>query len=269
MPGQLLVLLALSGLISAMIEIRPLGASHPLVLGGAIVAVAASCALIAVERRSPEPLLPIECFRSANFRLAVLYGVIVNLSYYGVVFVLSLYLQRVHGYSPLQSGLAYLPLTLSFFGVNIFSGWLVAKVGSRWPMVIGGILDAAGFALLFGLDAHSPYWRMLPAFALIPAGMGLGVPAMTNSVLASVDKRWSGSAGAALNAARQAGGAIGVALFGALAGDSHDQILTGLRQSCLLSILLLLSAALLVLLLYRSPQQPRMRGEHASASVRS
>jgi DHA2 family methylenomycin A resistance protein-like MFS transporter len=250
LPGQLLVLLALSGLIAALIEIRPLGARDPLVAGGLLIAIAAAAALVWAERRSAEPLLPVACFRSSNFRLAVLYGIAVNLTYYGVVFVLSLYLQRVRGYSALQSGLAYLPLTASFFGVNVFSGWLVGKVGSRWPMLAGALIDAVGFGLLLGLDESSPYWQMLPAFALIPIGMGLGVPAMTNSVLASVDKRWSGSASAALNAARQAGGAIGVALFGSLAGA---QVVAGLHQAAALSVGLLLLAATLVVLMFRRP----------------
>ena len=252
LPGQVFVLLALAGLIGALIELRPLGAKHPIVIGSALTALAASAALVWIERRSAEPLLPVECFRSTNFRLAVLFGVTVNLTYYGMVFVLSLYLQRVRGYSALQSGLAYLPLTLGFFFVNIFSGWLVAHVGSRWPMVIGGFVDAVGFTWLFTLDADSSYAYMLPAFALIPAGMGLGVPAMTTSVLASVHGRWSGSASAALNAARQAGGAIGVAVFGTLAGEGLADITPGLRQSAVLSIALLITSSLLVLFFYRA-----------------
>jgi len=150
----------------------------------------------------------------------------------------------VHGYGPLQTGMAYLPLTASFFGVNIFSGWLVGRIGPRWPMTFGALLDALGFALLLRLDHESSYGQMLPAFALIPAGMGLGVPAMTISVLHSVDNRWAGTAAAVLNAARQAAGAIGVAAFGALASGDDARVVSGLHGAALLSIALLLLAAL-------------------------
>jgi DHA2 family methylenomycin A resistance protein-like MFS transporter len=188
-------------------------------------------------------MLPLRFFKAPGFTAATLYGVVVNMTYYGVVFLLSLYLQTVHGYSAVRTGVAYLPLTATFFGVNIFSGWLVARTGARLPMIFGALIDAAGFALFLLLGASSSYWLMLPAFALLPAGMGLGVPAMTNTVLSAVDKESSGVASAVLNAARQAAGAIGVALFGALAGDHKENIVTGLHWSALISIVLLLGAA--------------------------
>jgi MFS transporter, DHA2 family, methylenomycin A resistance protein len=175
--------------------------------------------------------------------------VIMNFSYYGIVFLLSLYLQRVHGYSALRTGLAYLPLTATFFGVNIFSGWLVGKVGARLPMVLGALIDAAGFGLFLLLGAASPYLLMLPAFALLPCGMGLGVPAMTTTVLSAVEKEASGTASGVLNSARQAAGAMGVALFGSLAGDSNDLVVRGLHLSSLISVTLLL---LLAMLAFRS-----------------
>ena len=169
-------------------------------------------------------------------------GVIVNLTYYGIVFVLSLYLQKVLGYTPTRAGLAYLPLTATFFGINIVSGWWVGRVGSRKPMVVGALIDAVGFGLLLPLGAASSYWIMLPAFALMPCGMGLGVPAMTTAVLASVDRRQSGVASGVLNAARQGGGAIGVALFGAIATTGRARIVTGLHISATIAIGLLIAA---------------------------
>jgi DHA2 family methylenomycin A resistance protein-like MFS transporter len=190
-------------------------------------------------------MLPLKFFRAPGFSVAVVYGVIVNLTYYGIVFLLSLYLQRVHGYSALRTGLAYLPLTATFFGINVLSGWLVGRIGARWPMVLGALIDAVGFLLFLPLDAHSAYLLMLPAFALLPCGMGLGVPAMTTTVLSAVDKQASGTASGVLNAARQAAGAIGVALFGSLAGDNNAQVVSGLHSSAWIALgLLLLAAAL-------------------------
>jgi len=243
MVGQILAIVMLAALITGVIEARPLGVIHPFVLGCLSLALISGGLFLRTEARSPHPMLPLRFFKAPGFTAATLYGVVVNMTYYGVVFLLSLYLQTVHGYSAVRTGVAYLPLTATFFGVNIFSGWLVARTGARLPMIFGALIDAAGFALFLLLGASSSYWLMLPAFALLPAGMGLGVPAMTNTVLSAVDKESSGVASAVLNAARQAAGAIGVALFGALAGDHKENIVTGLHWSALISIVLLLGAA--------------------------
>lgn len=245
LPGQLLVVLALTGLTMAVIEAKPLGWTHPLVLACAFVALVTAPWFVWVESRHPAPMLPLRFFKAPGFSVAVTYGVVVNLTYYGIVFLLSLYLQRVHAYSALRTGLAYLPLTATFFGVNVFSGWLVGRAGARLPMVLGALIDAAGFALFLRLTADSSYLLMLPAFALLPCGMGLGVPAMTTTVLSAVEKHASGTASGVLNAARQAAGAMGVALFGALAGDSNDMIVRGLHRSAWIAVgMLLLAAAL-------------------------
>ena len=243
MVGQILAIVMLAALITGVIEARPLGVIHPFVLGCLSLALISGGLFLRTEARSPHPMLPLRFFKAPGFTAATLYGVVVNMTYYGVVFLLSLYLQTVHGYSAVRTGVAYLPLTATFFGVNIFSGWLVARTGARLPMIFGALIDAAGFALFLLLGASSSYWLMLPAFALLPAGMGLGVPAMTNTVLSAVDKESSGVASAVLNAARQAAGAIGVALFGALAGDHKENIVNGLHWSALISIVLLLGAA--------------------------
>jgi DHA2 family methylenomycin A resistance protein-like MFS transporter len=257
-PGQILAILALAATTAAMIEAKPLGLAHPLVLASIVVGVTASIAFILVEVRSNAPLLPLHFFRQANFSIAVLYGIVVNLTYYGIVFVLSLYLQRVLHYTAMQTGLAYLPLTAGFFAVNLLSGWWAGKAGSRPPMIVGGLLDALGFALLLLLDGQSPYWLMLPAFLLMPSGMGLGVPAMTAAIMGSVEKRASGIAAAVSTASRQAGGAIGVALFGVLAGDNPDHMVAGLHVAVAIAVcLLVLAAGLAALALRRSPQDTR------------
>lgn len=243
--GQILAVLALAALTAAIIQARPMGWTHPFVCIGFIVAILAGAGFIWTESRSDAPMLPLHFFSKPGFSPAVGYGVMVNLTYYGMVFVLSLYLQRVHGYSALRTGLAYLPLTATFFGVNVLSGWLIGVIGARPLMVIGALIDASGFALLLLLDAHSSYWLMLPAFALLPAGMGLGVPAMTNTVLSAVQAESSGIASGVLNAARQAGGAIGVAVFGAFAGDGQAHVVEGLHMSAWISIGLLLLAAVM------------------------
>jgi len=243
LKGQWLSIITLTAAITAIIESRPRGVLDPLVLGCAVVAVVCGGIFVHVERRAREPMLPPSLFKRAQFNTAIAFGFVVNLTYYGMVFILSLYLQRIHGYSPVRAGLAYLPLTGTFGVVNIVSGWLISSLGPRVLLTVGALLDAAGFVILALLTGDSSYWAMLPGFLLLPAGMGLAVPAMTTSVLEAVDAASAGVGGGVLNAVRQTGGAMGVAMFGALAGSGSEHLVGGLRQSSIVSVAMLLLAA--------------------------
>jgi DHA2 family methylenomycin A resistance protein-like MFS transporter len=154
----------------------------------------------------------------------------------------------VRGFSVLEAGLIFLPLTGTFLISNIISGKVQARVGSRIPMIVGGLIGATGYALLglFGISESASFWSMLPGLALIPGGMGLGVPAMTTAILSSVDKSQSGTASAVLNTARQVGGATGVAIYGALiAGTDSAAAMHGIQIALVVSTLLLLGGAYL------------------------
>lgn len=241
--GQFFAIATLACLTAAVIEIGPLGLLHPLVLAGLACAVVCTLLFVRVEQRAAQPMLPLSFFRRPNFSPAVAFGIAVNLTYYGLIFILSLYLQHVRGYTAAQAGLAFLPLTATFVVANLCSGWMAGHYGSRPPMLLGALIGACGFALLSRLDAHSGYPAMLAPFLLIPGGMGLAVPAMTTAILASVEKAWSGTASAVLNAARQAGGAIGVAAFGALVAGGDERIVPGMHVAAMISTALLAAAA--------------------------
>ncbi|WP_371875572.1 MFS transporter [Duganella aceris] len=258
--GQLLAIVTLTGFIGAVIEYEALGWQHWLVSGGMLVAAVAAGVFVWVEANSKSPMLPLGLFRSAPFSGAVLFGVLMNFSYYGVIFVLSFYLQKVRGFSVLHAGLVFLPLTGTFIFANIASGWMQARTGPRTPMILGGLIGASGYALLgwIGISNDATFMQMLPGLALIPAGMGLGVPAMTTSILSGVEKRQAGTASAVLNTARQVGGAVGVAVFGALvAGGANADILSGIRLAMGISSgWLLLAAALAFACIRRRDPDP-------------
>jgi MFS transporter, DHA2 family, methylenomycin A resistance protein len=242
--GQLLAIIALTAFTGAVIEWRPLGFAHPAVAGGFALAIVAGCAFILLETRATDPMLPLAMLRNRTFSAAVLFGVCVNLTYYGTVFVLALYLQHARGETPLQAGLAFVPLTGGFLLSNIVSGHAVARFGTRGPMILGALVAGTGYALLSLVDAATPLAAVLGACLLIPSGMGLAVPAMTTAVLASVEPARAGTASALLNTARQAGGAVGVAAFGALAGTgAAAQVVSGLHAETAISAALLAAAA--------------------------
>ncbi len=242
--GQLLAIVALTAFTGAVIEWRPLGFAHPAVIGGFALALVALCMFIRLEARIADPMLPLAMLRHPTFSAAVLFGVCVNLTYYGTVFVLALYLQHARGESPLQAGLAFMPLTGGFLLSNLASGHAVARYGARLPMMVGALVAASGYALLSVIDAATPLAAVLAPCLLIPLGMGLAVPAMTTAVLASVEPARAGTASALLNTARQAGGAVGVAAFGALSGTgAAAQVVAGLHADTAISTALLLAAA--------------------------
>jgi len=264
LSGQCLAVIALTAFVAAVIEWRPLGLGHPLVGGGFALALIAASAFIAVESRGTAPMLPLSLFRQRTFSAAVLFGICVNLSYYGMVFVLSLYLQRVRGHTPLQAGLAFLPLTGGFLLSNVASGWAIGRFGVSAPMTAGALTAALGYGLLHLVDANTPLAGLLLPFLLIPSGMGLAVPAMTTAVLASADVKRAGTASAVLNTARQAGGAVGVAAFGALAsGTAATQIVSGMQAAAAVSAGLLVLGGGLSRLVRPQPQSPHSIRRHA------
>lgn len=248
LAGQVLSILGLTAFIAVVIELHALGWANRALQAGLLFAIVCGAAFLWVESRVASPMLPLGLFRSRAFSGAVLFGVLVNFSYYGVIFVLSFYLQTARHLSVMQTGLTFLPLTATFIFSNIASGALAARAGPRLPMVLGGVIACAGYALLarIGISAQAGLTEMLPGLVLIPAGMGLAVPAMTTSILGSVARSQAGTASAVLNTARQVGGAVGVAAYGAMvAAGSNEAITAGVRATLWVSAGLLGAAAVL------------------------
>ena len=243
LPGQALAFVALTLLVGAVIEGGHRGWSDPLVLGALVAGFAAVAAFLAVEMGSAHPAVPLDVFRSRMVWSAVVVGVAVNFTYYGVIFVLGLFLQRSAGYSVIQAGLAFLPLTATFIVANLLSGRVVQRFGPARTMAGGVVVAAIGYALTSRLTPDTPFWLMVPGFLLIPGGMGTAVPTMTSALLANVDRHFSGTASGVLNACRQAAGAAGVAVMGALAAGGPAAIAAGLRASGVIAAVVLVATA--------------------------
>jgi DHA2 family methylenomycin A resistance protein-like MFS transporter len=241
--GQLLATLLLAALIATLIESRARGAADPLVWGGGVATLVLGAALALVERRAAAPVIATDLFALRDFRNAVFFGTVVNGTYYGAIFVIALFLQTARHFTPIQAGLAFLPLTAGFFLWNVMSGPIVTRFGTRKPMIAGALIDLAGFGVLACASATGGIGLMLVGFFLI-TGMGLAVPAMTTTVLSAVDTSRSALAAAILNTARQAAGAVGVAVFGALAHGGPQDLAAALRTTCVASMIALAFAAL-------------------------
>ena len=223
LAGQILAIVALLSLTAAIIEASVPGWFSPFVLLGLVVAVVSGIALVLVEAHVSAPMLPLGFFRNTTFSAATFVGLAVNFTIYGVIFILSLYLQQVRHYSALAFGIAFLPFALALLVANIAAGWLGERLGSRLLMVVGLLVACVGYWLLHGLNAATPYGAILPGLLVIPLGVGLAIPAMTTALLSTVPRPRSGIASGVLNTVRQAGGAIGVALFGSFLARSAVQ----------------------------------------------
>ena len=227
LAGQVLAIVALCALVGGIIALQ----AHGWRDRGAVICLAmalgAGIAFLRVEARAPAPMLPLRLFRHLGFSCAVTFGVLLNFSYYGVLFVFSFYLQDVRGMSATHAGMVFLPLTGTLTAANVLSGWTTSRMGQRPPMVLGALIAGVGYAWLgmSGIAASAAFPDMLPGLILIPLGMGLAVPAMTTSIL-SIGGSQAGIASAMLNAARQVGGAVGIAALGAAVavGTAHDSL---------------------------------------------
>jgi DHA2 family methylenomycin A resistance protein-like MFS transporter len=235
LPGQATAVLTLTALAAAMIEGGTRGFTDPLVLAAFAVAVLAGAAFLVVEARSARPMLPLTLFRAPSFGPASAIGLLVNVAFYGLLFVLSLFFQRAQHHSALATGLAFAPMTVAIIAANLTA----SRFGGRRPIVLGALLMVAGCAGLLGFGAAAPYPALVAQLVALGFGLGLIVPTMTAALLGGVARERSGVASGALNTARQTGSVLGVALFGALVARPGS-LVSGWHVALLISIGLLL-----------------------------
>jgi EmrB/QacA subfamily drug resistance transporter len=218
--GQVLVIVALSTLTYAIIEGPGNGWLSARTLGLGAVSLAAFAGLVGYELRRREPLLEIRFFRSAPFAGASAIAVAVFMGIGGFLFLNTLYLQDVRGLSPLDAGLYTLPMAGVMLVVAPLSGRLTATRGSRLPLATGGVALIASAAILTRLTATTPFAVLVVAYALFGIGSGMINPPITNTAVSGMPPSQAGVAAAVASTSRQVGATLGVAVLGALAGDT-------------------------------------------------
>src|SRR5215204_1613737 len=216
MPGLLTPGVGLFALTYGLIEANTYGWTSGRILGVFAVAAVMLVAFVMLETHQRLPMLDLSLFRNRTFTGANIAVLLVALAMFGVFFFVSLYMQGILGYSAVQTGAAFLPLTVLIVLVAPIAGKTSDRVGSRWLMTVGMLLVSAQLFYFSRLDENAAYDDLLPAFLL--GGMGMAL-VMTPSAAAAVralpvDK--SGVGSAVLNACRQVGGSMGIALMGAI-----------------------------------------------------
>jgi DHA2 family methylenomycin A resistance protein-like MFS transporter len=241
LPGQVLAIAALGCLAGAIIEGGTLGWSNAFVIAGFAASVVLAMLFVWQERRASQPMLPLLLFKHRMFALASLVGLLVNVAFYGLIFVFSLYFQRVNGMSPFATGLAFVPMMGAVLPVNLVASRVAERIGAPATIAIGTALAAFGCLALLGIEHGTSYWATCAQLIVIGAGLGLLVPPLTSALLGSVEKSRSGIAAGVLNATRQTGSVLGVALFGSLVGQS-SAFIAGAHEALIISAGLLLAA---------------------------
>ncbi len=177
-----------------------------------MTAAAALLGFLTLESRLQHPMLPLSIFRSRQFAGANAATLLIYAAVYGTLFLIPLQLQQVLGYSPLEAGIALLPITAVMLVLSPWAGRLSQRVGPRLPMTAGPLLAAAGLILLSLIQDGSGYvTAFLPAVTVFSLGLALTVSPLTAAVLAAAPGEHAGLASAINNTAARAAGVIAVA----------------------------------------------------------
>src|SRR6516165_4710313 len=239
--GQATTIVALGCLAGAIIEGGTVGCTNGLVIAGLAAALIAALAFLLIERGGAQPMLPLGLFRNRQFSTTALIGLLVNIAFYGLIFVFSLYFQQSEGMSALHTGLAFVPIMAAVFVPNLVAPRIAARIGAGWTIAAGALIAAASGITMRGIDHGTGYAAIVAPLMAVGAGLGLLVPPLTSTLLGSVDKSRSGVAAAVLNSMRQTGSVLGVALFGSLVASAG--IIPGLRLALILAAALLTASA--------------------------
>jgi MFS transporter, DHA2 family, methylenomycin A resistance protein len=187
-------------------------------------------------------MLPLTFFSQRLFTLCALVGLLANIGFYGLIFVLSLYFQQIVHLSPLMTGLAFVPMLAVLLPANLIAARVTDRLGAPMTIATGAAVAAAGCIELIGIEPDTSYAVLCVGLLAMGGGLGLLVPALTSALLGSVEKNRSGIAAGVLNATRQTGSVLGVALFGSLI-CAKQAFISGTRVSLIISTALLLFAA--------------------------
>ena len=266
-PGQLVSLFALASLTTVLIEGTNWGwlSTGTIILSAVFIGL--SVLFFLIEERQSQPMLPLSLFQSAQFTVSTLLGLLLSFSFYGLIFTLSLYFQQVRHFTPLQTGLAFLPVTGLLTVMNVFAGRLGAARGMRFPMVIGFIGGGIGFFwLAFASGTATTYWGLLLPLLCVGAGVPLILPPLTTVVLASVDRSQVGLASATLNTGRQIGAASGVAVLGSLL-MAAPSFVAGFQWGMIISSTICLIGTGLTLRFVPHDPHSRIEAERSDAEI--
>lgn len=221
--GATLVLLGLGGLAYGLVEGPVAGWTEPRILAALAAGLLSLLALVGWEARAPDPLLPLELFRSRNFSGANAVTLALYFALGGALFLLMIYLQNVAGFSALRAGLITLPISGIMLLLSGRVGRWAGRIGAHPFMTAGPLVAAAGLALLSRIGPGVGMWEVLAANTVLALGLAITVAPLTNTVMSAVAPARLTRASAINNTASRLAQLLGVTLMGAVvSGVSMD-----------------------------------------------
>jgi EmrB/QacA subfamily drug resistance transporter len=206
----------LTALVLALVEGNSWHWGSPAIVGLFALAATGLISFVLIEQRVRAPMIDFAFFRSRTSLGANIVGFLVSFAMFAQFFFLTLYMQNVLHYSPLQTGLRFLPSTLVIIVMGPLAGRLTDRVGPRPLMTLGLTLVAAALLIQSQLTIHTGYGLLLPGFILMGMGMGLVMSPMSTAAMNAVDRTKAGAASGVLSMSRMVGSTFGVAAMGAL-----------------------------------------------------
>jgi DHA2 family methylenomycin A resistance protein-like MFS transporter len=223
LPGLTLGSLGLGALTLGLIESNHRGWAAPEIVGLLAAGAVLLAAFVAVEARRPQPMVSPRLFRDRAFSTANAVVMLAGFALLGFVFFNTLYFQAVQGWSPLQAGLRSLPNTLAVVVTAPLAGRVASRYGYRVPVAAGLLLAAAALWALTGIEVGTPYSELWWKLAMLGAGLGLSISPATAAGVAAMPGTQAGVASAVITTSRQVGGALGVAVLGAVAAARYGR----------------------------------------------
>jgi EmrB/QacA subfamily drug resistance transporter len=222
--GQGFVIVLLATLTYGIIEAPSRGWSSALIVAAFAASAAALLGLLVYEPRRADPLVDLRFFRSVPFTSSIVIAVAAFAAFGGFLFLNTLYLQEARGLSPVQAGLATVPMALMTVLASPLSGRIVGRHGPRVPLAISGVCSVIACAMLTGIGPQTPLAWLFAAYVIFGIGFGFVNAPITNAAVSGMPRAQAGVASAIATTSRQFGQTLGVAIVGALVtsrvGDS-------------------------------------------------
>jgi EmrB/QacA subfamily drug resistance transporter len=254
LPGLVTSAVALFALSYGLIEANKYGWTSGRILACFAIAVVGMVAFVLLERHQRVPMLDLSLFKNGTFTGANLTMMLVGLAMFGVFLYVSIYLQNILGYSAIQAGATFLPMTVFIVVLAPIAGKLSDRLGSRWLMSAGMTLVAISLLIDSTFDVHSSFWNILPALILGGAGMASAMTPTTAAAMGAVSVDKAGVGSAVLNSMRQVGGSLGIAVMGAIIASyvhvgpkdprAAGQFVQGFQKAVLVGAFIAFAAAL-------------------------
>jgi len=240
--GQIAAILAMGGLTYGAVEAGAVGFDRLSVVIAFVLAVVGVAAFGVSQVRGRHPMIPRRLAHNRTLQSSALIGFAFMVAYYGLPFVFTLYFQQERGMSALAAGALFLPMMLIGAVLTPLSARLVERVGHRAPIACGLVLMTIGSVALAVVPSSAPVWLLSVLLILVGLGGPLVMPPTTGLLLNSVHGQTAGTAGGVFNTSRQIGGALAIAVFGALLAD-RDTFAHGVRISLIIAAIVTVIAA--------------------------